>query len=77
MNSLSLFEFGAANDLISSPVLSFPVSLFKFWYLNLSHSIEHAIVKLFCFHIEFTFDVSCIKLLLFSSQRLIMNEVFD
>ena len=75
MNSLSLFEFGAANELISSPVLSLP--LFKIWYLNLSHSIEHVIVKLFCFHIEFTFDVSCIKLLLFSSQRLIMNEVFD
>ena len=75
MNSLSLVEFGAANDLISSPVLSLP--LFKFWYLNLSHSIVHVIVKLFCFQAEFATDISCMKIVLLFSQLLLMNEVFD
>ena len=75
MNSLSLVEFGAANDLISSPVLSLP--LFKIWYLNLSHSIEHAIVTLFCFQYEFAADIPCMKIVPLFSQLLLMNEVFD
>ena len=77
MNSLYLVEFGAANELISSPVLSFPVPPFKFWYLNLSHSIVHVIVTLFCFQYEFAADIPCMKIVLLFSQLLLMNEVFD
>ena len=73
MNSLSLVEFGAANDLISSPVLSLP--LFKIWYLNLSHSIVH-VIFVFSLCLEFKLANSCMKTVLFSAHSLQTNEVF-
>ena len=75
MNNVSFVEFGAANDLISSPVLSLP--LFKFWYLNLSHSIVHVKFILAFFHSVGARSNSCMKLVLLFAQTPKTNEVFD